>query len=97
MNLKKSTVDDKDLEKVSGGVVWKPCCPNCGKVMLGGAGVIRIHKEGAKHPYFCTQCAEKFLNSGEAVIESGFESHYQRYEKSKDEKTGKIIYGWKKI
>ena len=78
------------------GSVWKPKCPGCGKVMLGGEGVIRINKKGAESPYFCTECAEKFLNSGDATIDPGYEDLYEKYEKSMNETTGEIWYGWKK-
>lgn len=92
-----SKVADEKLEKVSGGAIWMPHCANCNKLVRGGIGIIRIHKEGAEHPYFCTECAEKFLNSGEATIDQGYEDHYQRYIKSENKETGEIIYGWRKI
>lgn len=78
------------------GGVWHPTCPGCGKVMPGGEGVIRIRKEGSDSPYFCTECAEKLLNSGEAVIDPGYEKYYEKYEKSMNETTGEIWYGWRK-
>ncbi len=97
---------DESLSKIAGGTseftqfggknsIWRPLCPSCNKEMPGGAGVIRIKKEGAEHPYFCTECAEKYLNSGEATIYPGFENHYQKYEKSTDA-SGTVIYGWKR-
>ncbi len=97
MCLEENRVIDENLEKVSGGAIWKPHCANCGKMVLGGIGIIRLSKKGSKSPYFCTECAERFLNNGEAVIDPGYEKLYQKYEKSINEKTGKIIYGWRKI
>jgi len=96
---------DESLSKIFGGnskfakidgknAIWKPVCPSCNKEMPGGAGVIRIKKDGASHPYFCTECAEKYLNSGEATIDKGFEDHYQKYEKYTNA-SGTVIYGWK--
>ncbi len=89
--------EDNEIEKVSGGAIWKPSCPNCKKEMPGGVGVIRISTEGAEHPYFCTECAEELLNSGKATIDKGFENLYEKYEKSTDLDTGEIEYGWKKV
>ena len=97
MCLEENRVIDENLEKVSGGAIWKPHCANCGKMVLGGIGIIRLSKKGSKSPYFCTECAERFLNSGEAVIEPGYEKLYQKYEKSKNEKTGEIFYGYRNI
>ncbi len=79
------------------GGIWRPKCPSCGKEMPGGEGVVRIHKEGVDSPYFCTECAEKLLNSGEAIIDPGYEKYYKKYEKSMNETTGEIWYGWEKI
>ncbi len=93
----KYTAKPVGLAKDGGfGGVWCPTCPGCGKVMPGGEGVIRINKKGAESPYFCTECAEKFLNSGDATIDSGYEDLYEKYEKSMNETTGEIWYGWKK-
>ena len=83
MDIKDSGLCEDSLEKVSGDAdmpqilggksgIWNPVCPSCGKVMKGGADVIRVQADG-------------------------YESHYQKYEKSTDSKTGKVIYGWKKI
>lgn len=93
----KEKLSNKSLEKVAGGAIWKPCCPNCKKEMPGGVGVIRICMEGAEHPYFCTECAEELLNSGKATIDKGYEKYYEKYEKSTNPDTGEIIYGWKKV
>ena len=108
MNIKDFNLCEDSLEKVSGGTdgaqiiggeagIWKPVCPSCGKVMRGGKGVIRIQADGFDSSYFCTECAENLLNDGKAVIDPGYESLYQKYEKSTDPGTGKVIYGWKKI
>ena len=108
MDIKDSGICENSLEKVSGGAdmpkilggeagIWMLKCPRCGKVMRGGSSVMRIQADDFDSSYFCTECAESLLNSGKAVIEPGYESHYQKYEKSTDSKTGKIIYGWKKI
>lgn len=86
------------------GGIWKPVCPSCGKVMPGGEGVIRISTNigndvnGTKNegsPYYCTECAEKLLNTGKAVIEPGYEGHYEKYNKSMNETTGEIWHGWR--
>lgn len=98
MCLEENRVIDENLEKVSGGAIWKPRCANCGKMVLGGVGIIRLRKKGSETPSFCcTECGERFLNNGEAIIDPGYEKLYQKYEKSKNEKTGKIIYGWRDI
>ena len=108
MDIKDFSLCEDSLEKVSGGAdmpqilggksgIWKPICPSCGKVMKGGAEVIRVQADGFDSPYFCTDCAESLLNGGNAVIDPGYEVYYQKYEKSTDSKTGEVIYGWKKI
>ena len=108
MDSKDCNLCEENIVKVSGGTdempilggesgIWKPICPSCGKEMRGGIGVIRIQADGFDSPYFCTECAENLLNGGKAVIDPGYESHYQKYEKSTDSKTGEVIYGWKKI
>ncbi|MGN1044062.1 MAG: hypothetical protein ACI4PR_04610 [Acutalibacteraceae bacterium] len=108
MDIKDVNLSEENLGKVSGGTgdipilggecgIWMLKCPCCGKVMRGGSSVMRIQADDFDSSYFCTECAESLLNSGKAVIEPGYESYYQKYEKSTDSKTGKIIYGWKKI
>ena len=98
MCLEENRVIDENLEKVSGGAIWKPHCANCGKMVLGGVGIIRLRKQGSETPSFCcTECGEKFLNNGEAIIDPGYEKLYQKYEKSKNEKTGEIFYGYRNI
>ncbi len=45
MCLEENKVIDENLEKVSGGAIWKPRCANCGKMVLGGIGIIRLSKK----------------------------------------------------
>ena len=124
--VEEKMLNSKDLDNVSGGAnlsgiqsshmvggpggIWRPKCPNCGKEMPGGRGVIRISKNTAENtnatvnnankntesPYYCTECAEKLLNSGQAVIDPGYEKYYEKYNKSMNETTGEIYYGYKK-
>ena len=67
-------IDGKDAVKVSGGqmsetvspkcgVIWKPTCDKCGKVMPGGIGA---HKVGTRdmgswtaNVFHCDECFEK--------------------------------------
>ena len=73
MNVEKRVkLNEEELNKVMGGLVWKPRCDNCGTEMLGGKGV---HKVGAyknsSHMtgfaiYYCDKC---FKNKPEGKIE----------------------------
>lgn len=58
-----SNLGTEDLEKVSGGVVWKVNCPKCGREMVGGSGVTRVDGTIYEHPYFCKECAESLTDA----------------------------------
>lgn len=56
-------MSDFELDRVSGGVVWKVKCPKCGKQMVGGSGVHRVDGTIYEHPYFCKECAESLTDA----------------------------------
>ncbi len=60
MCLEENKVIDENLEKVSGGVIGKLHCANCGKMVLGGIGIIRLRKKAQKVPIFALNVQKGF-------------------------------------
>ena len=65
---------DDSLSDVSGGLVYKPKCPSCGKEVPGGsasAGKV-IKRDGCTNAYFCKDCADR-------ISETTFDDEYEYY------------------
>ncbi len=66
------SLTDDNLSDVSGGVIYKPKCPCCGKVVPGGSAsaVKVIKRDGCTNAYFCEDCADR-------VSEETFDNEYE--------------------